>query len=86
MKGRKSKNHGRVPRSRSRQIDLHLAVAGALLSPGKTRTLPELAAWAGCSKQAIALIEKKAIDKFRRALNRATDTLKEELHSETMER
>ena len=49
-------------------IALGLAVAEALLEPGKTRTCTELAAWAGCTRAHISAIEKKALRKIRNNL------------------
>jgi DNA-directed RNA polymerase sigma subunit (sigma70/sigma32) len=46
-------------------IDLGLAVSGALLEPGKTRTQEELAAFAGCTHGYIRQIELKALKKLR---------------------
>ena len=58
----------RNTRPKGRNIDLCLAVAGAMLAPGQYRELPEIAAWAGCSKQLIHQIEKRAIAKIQEAL------------------
>lgn len=49
-------------------VDLGLAISGALLAPGKTRTCVEIAAFAGCSKQNIEQLEKKALKKIRHRL------------------
>jgi len=46
-------------------VDLGLAISGALLKPGKTRTHEEIAAFAGCSKQNIEQLEKRALRKLR---------------------
>ena len=45
--------------------DLGLAISGALLAPGQTRSINELAAFCGCSKQNIQQIEKRALRKLR---------------------
>lgn len=50
---------------KSKEIDLGLAISGALLEPGKRRTLKELAAFANCDTSAIRLIEKVALKKLR---------------------
>ena len=54
-----------VPSEKSKRIDLGLAVSGALLKPGQTRTLRELAAFCGCHWNAIHHIEQKALKKLR---------------------
>jgi|TARA_R110002153_G_scaffold252908_1_gene410833 hypothetical protein len=46
-------------------IRLGIAVSGATLEPGRTRTLEEIAAYAGCTHQRIAMIEKEALRKLR---------------------
>ena len=51
-------------------LDLGLAVSGALLPAGQFRSLPEIAAYAGCSKQCISLIEQTALKKIRTALHK----------------
>lgn len=50
---------------RSRRIDLGLAISGALLKPGETRSQVEIAAFAGCSQALIYLIEQRALKKLR---------------------
>ena len=50
---------------KSRRIDLGLAVSGALLKPGETRTLTQLAAFCGCSWQLMYETERKALQKLR---------------------
>ncbi|MEM9236025.1 MAG: sigma factor-like helix-turn-helix DNA-binding protein [Verrucomicrobiota bacterium] len=59
-------------------IDLGLAVSALTLKRGETRTQEELAAFCGCSKAMIYLIEKRALKKLRhpsrlRALAEASD-------------
>jgi hypothetical protein len=56
MKGRLTKNA---------DIDLGLAVSGATLEPGETRSHEDLAAFCGCSKTAIQHIERRALRKLR---------------------
>jgi len=46
-------------------VDLGIAISGALLKPGQTRTQTEIAAFAGCSKQNIEKLEKRALRKLR---------------------
>lgn len=49
----------------NQEIDLGLAVSGALLPPGKSRSLSEIAAFCGCSRQYLEQIENKALLKIR---------------------
>jgi len=49
-------------------VDLGLAISGALLKPGQCRTTTEMAAFAGCSKQNIEQLEKRALRKLRHRL------------------
>lgn len=65
------KRHPHAPKGR--EIDLGLAVAGALLLPGQCRELMEIAAYCGCSKQLIHTIEKQAITKIRQAIAKNTE-------------
>jgi hypothetical protein len=53
---------------RTATMDLGIAICGALTSPGQVRTTREIAAFAGCTHQAITDIEKKAMRKIRRRL------------------
>ena len=55
-------------RSKQRRIDLGLAISAASLGRGEWRTAETLAAFCGCSKQAIEQTEYKAILKVRLAL------------------
>jgi DNA-directed RNA polymerase sigma subunit (sigma70/sigma32) len=48
-----------------RRIDLGLAISRALMHPGQTRTLSELAAFCGCTRQNIHFIEQRALRKMR---------------------
>lgn len=52
-------------RSRGANIELGLAVSGALLPPKCTRTQEELAAFAGVTKTYIQEIERRALKKMR---------------------
>ena len=51
------------------EVTLGIAISGALLKPNETRTLEEIAAYAGVTRQAIKAIEKKALGKLRRKLH-----------------
>lgn len=62
--------HKRDTRPLGQQIELGLAVSAISLPPGQTRTLHELAAYCGCSKQTIKQIQTNAITKIRQALRR----------------
>ena len=58
-----------TPRKRlAKQVDLGLAISGATLEPGETRTLREISNYCGVSFQAIARIEDKAMRKFKLGL------------------
>lgn len=63
------------PSERSQRIDLGLAISGALLKPGETRTQQQLASFAGCSQGLIYAIELRALKKLRHPsrLKRLTD-------------
>lgn len=50
---------------KGKKMALGLAVSGALLKPGETRTLEEIAAFCGCSRNAIYEIERVALRKLR---------------------
>lgn len=50
------------------EIDLGLAIAGATLPPGQILDTSEIASYCGCTRQAIHVIEKRAITKIRAAL------------------
>lgn len=68
------RRRGRPDSYEGRQgIALGLAIAGATLPPGATRTQEELAAYAGCTRQQISQIERKALRKIR--LNFDAETL-----------
>lgn len=53
---------------RAKRIDLGIAISGATLEPGESRTLRDIADFCGCSHQAIARIEKNAIRKVKSRL------------------
>ncbi|TXI84267.1 MAG: hypothetical protein E6Q40_09610, partial [Cupriavidus sp.] len=52
----------------NQDVCLGIAGAHALTAPGQVRTIEEIAAFAGCTKQAIHAIEQKALRKIRRRL------------------
>lgn len=54
-----------MARPHAAEIDLGLAISGATLGPGESRSLREIAAFCGCSWQWIYLIEKRALKKLR---------------------
>jgi len=54
-------------------IDLGLAISGAMLKPGVTRSANEIAAFCGCRRSAIQSIEKKALSKLRKRLTFVRD-------------
>lgn len=54
--------------AKTRRVNLGLAISGATLEPGKTRTLREIAAFCDCHWNAIYLIEQKAMKKLRHAI------------------
>ena len=58
-------------------LDLGLAISGATLPPGCRRTNEEIAAYCGCSRQNISVIEHRALKKLRLALYRDKDLGKE---------
>ena len=67
----KTRNQGRLKSvSRSKELDLGLAISGALLRPGQRRTQQEIADFCDCSRAAISIIERTAIQKLRRRLQR----------------
>ena len=50
------------------RIDLGIAIAHATTLPGQRRTFDEIAAYCGCSRQAIQQIEIRAFNKIRSRL------------------
>jgi hypothetical protein len=52
-------------RRKGRRMALGLAISGALLKPGETRSQAELAAFCGCTRNAIWEIERRALRKLR---------------------
>jgi transcription initiation factor TFIIIB Brf1 subunit/transcription initiation factor TFIIB len=54
--------------AKTKRVNLGLAISGACLNHGETRTLYEIACFCNCSKQAIEHIEKKALRKLRKIL------------------
>jgi len=63
--------------NKRRDMDLGIAICGALTAPGQCRTLAEIAAFAGCTKQAISLIEQSAFQKIRRAYRHRPEKIAE---------
>lgn len=55
-------------RNNRREVDIGLAVAGALLGEGQTRTFAEISAYCGLSIQGVSEIEKTALKKIRKQL------------------
>ena len=49
-------------------VDLGLAISGATLAPGQTRSLREIAAFCDCHYNNIEQIEKTALKKIRQRL------------------
>lgn len=60
-------------------IDLGLAISALTLKYGQTRSHKEIAAYCGCSWQAIYSIEAKALHKVRKALYMRKDPVLIEL-------
>lgn len=63
-------NLARKARTPETEIDLGLAILGALLKPGETLTCADIAAWTGTSKQQVQQMEKRAVTKLREALRK----------------
>lgn len=59
--------------TKSKQIDLSLAVLDIVREPGKALTAKQIADICGCSAVAIHDIEKKAINKLRQAFTHRHD-------------
>ena len=57
--------------AKSARINLGIDLLHTLREPGKRCTVEEVAAWCDCSVQAVQDIEKKALEKLRRALRKA---------------
>lgn len=62
-------NDASLPLTKSKRIDLGLDLL-SIFEPGTPHTLEEIAAWCDCSVQAVALMERKALNKLRRALRK----------------
>jgi hypothetical protein len=65
--------------SKNADIDLGLAVSGATLEPGETRSHEDLAAFCGCSKTNIQHIERRALRKLRNKLQFGKDPVIREI-------
>lgn len=50
------------------QIDLGLAVLGAIVPPGVELTLEEIGVVCGCSKESVRLIQNRALKRIRKRL------------------
>ena len=68
----------------SPDITLGIAISGATLAPGKTRTLAEIAAFCGCTKECIRLIERSALRKLRNRI--LFDPARRDLFAELLSR
>lgn len=66
MSGDRTNKEFRI--KRASRIDLGLAISGATLEPGETRTLRDLAAYCDCTYEGIRRIEEKALEKVRARL------------------
>jgi hypothetical protein len=54
--------------TKATRVDLGLALLSALILPGQTLTLEDIAAWCGCSRGTIRQIRTRAELKFRARL------------------
>jgi hypothetical protein len=79
MEGKASRIDMRGRLSKTADIDLGLAVSGATLEPGETRSGEDLAAFCGCSRQAIEHIERRALRKLRNKLQFGKDPVIREI-------
>jgi len=57
-------------KERSERVNLGLAISGALLEPGESRSFQEIALYCDCSKQAIEQLYRRAIRKAHRSMVR----------------
>ena len=64
-----------IRKPKTAEIELGLAVSGATLPKGETRSLTDMATYCGCSRQAIHSIYASGLRKLRRAL------AEEDIHS-----
>lgn len=55
---------------KSERIDLGLAVLSTVAKPGEPLTWEDVAAWCDCHPEAIRQIERRALQKVRRRLQR----------------
>lgn len=72
----------RVPvcgKAKTNRIDLGLAILSAIALPDVRYTLAEIAAFCGCSSNAIYLIEQRALRKLKRRMQWETDLALKEL-------
>lgn len=70
---------GEGPEARSSRVDLGLALLSLVAKPGVPLTFDDMAAWCGCSRQAINFIYQRALRKLRNALFFRDHELTEEL-------
>jgi hypothetical protein len=68
-----------MSRARIQRTDLGLAISGATLAPGKTRTLDEIAAYCDVTKEAVRAMEVRALQKLRKRLVYHRDPILTEL-------
>ena len=73
-------------RERTDRVSLGLALLQRRCQPGVPLTTFDISCWAGCSENAIFLIEKRAIAKLRRRLENDTDPVLRELVEEYLYR
>ena len=57
-----------IRKPKTTEIELGLAISGATLPKGETRSLTDMAQYCGCSRQAIHSIYASGVRKLRRAL------------------
>lgn len=58
---------GSAVKARNADIDLGLAILSAVTQPGERRSLREIAAYCGCSRNYVWLLEQRALRKLRNA-------------------
>ncbi len=75
-----AKRSNRMPKE---NIDLGLAICGATTPPGVRRTLDEIAAFCGCRRSTIWMIEKRALQKLKKAIFLRRDPVLMELMAVT---
>jgi hypothetical protein len=73
-------------REKSNRVDLGLAISRALLQPGERRTQEELAAFCGCTRGGIFMMEKAALQKLKKRLFLRNDPVLKEMVSQVIGR